>query len=260
MPLSSFFKPFVPILLILLSAFGIALLVSDLWPLDHTPVAADEREGLWRETPWVKVDPATTHYVDSLGRVRIFHGLNVIFKQPPFVPSTEEWDVETSFSAQDAADLRRWGFNLIRLGVLWQGTFPASGASHDPAYIAAVQRIVALCEAEGIYVVMDMHSDVLNREHRAPAHRRRRHHHLKSHGSQCARQAASAATGYPTGRWTTRSRPWASSRRMATFPLPCATRWAIRPEPSPSTSARARPGPRYDLALDLGLNSTVSRP
>ena len=147
------------LLFVLLSAFGIALLLSK---AARARAALDLREGLWRDTPWVKVHPTTTHFVDSLDRMRIFHGLNVFFKQPPVVPSTEEWDVETSFSAQDAVDLRRWGFNLIRLGVLWQGTFPTSGAQHDPGYNAAIQKIVQLCEAEGIYVVLGMHSDVLN--------------------------------------------------------------------------------------------------
>ena len=90
------------LLFVLLSAFGIALLLSK---AARARAALDLREGLWRDTPWVKVHPTTTHFVDSLDRMRIFHGLNVIFKQPPFVPSTEEWDVETSFSAQDAVDL-----------------------------------------------------------------------------------------------------------------------------------------------------------
>ena len=53
-----------------------------------------------------------------------------------------------------------WGFNAIRLGVLWAGTFPARRGAADGAYMASVRQIVKICEAHGIHVVVDMHSDV----------------------------------------------------------------------------------------------------
>lgn len=121
------------------------------------------RAGAEHETPRVRVQPSNGHFVDEHGRTRIFHGLNVVYKQPPFVPTTDGWDPFESFSERDAADLRRWGFNLIRLGVLWAGTYPADEKTADEAYLRAVQRVVQLCEAAGIYVVVDMHSDVLSR-------------------------------------------------------------------------------------------------
>eukprot|EP00965_Chrysotila_dentata_P250261 6209352-Pleurochrysis_carterae.AAC.1 len=114
---------------------------------------------------WIRIDPKTHRFVDEVGRVRIFHGLNVIFKTPPFVPETEKWDWETSFSEQDAADLERWGFNVIRLGVLWSGTFPAQSGSPYPDYMRKIKRIVKHCQNHGIHVIIDFHSDVISRRY-----------------------------------------------------------------------------------------------
>eukprot|EP00929_Paragymnodinium_shiwhaense_P046127 TRINITY_DN23495_c0_g1_i1.p1 TRINITY_DN23495_c0_g1~~TRINITY_DN23495_c0_g1_i1.p1 ORF type:complete len:832 (+),score=141.29 TRINITY_DN23495_c0_g1_i1:100-2595(+) len=112
---------------------------------------------------WIKTDPFSHHFVDELNRTRIFHGVNVVFKQPPFVPDADTWDPFHSFTERDAKDLRHWGFNVIRLGVMWAGTFPANPDAPDPSYMAAVQRIVKLCGAHGLYVIVDMHSDVMSR-------------------------------------------------------------------------------------------------
>ena len=37
----------------------------------------------------ISVDPDRQSLIDSLGRERIFHGSNVVNKQPPFHPKTE---------------------------------------------------------------------------------------------------------------------------------------------------------------------------
>jgi len=112
---------------------------------------------------WIRSDPETSHFIDEHGRVRLFHGLNVVFKTPPHVPDPGDWTAETSFGPADAANLSAWGFNAIRLGVLWAGTFPAQRGVPDPGYMATVKQIVRTCEAHGIHVVLDMHSDVLSR-------------------------------------------------------------------------------------------------
>ena len=105
--------------------------------------------------------------------MRLFHGLNVVFKTAPHLPDAGEWDAETSFGEADAANLSAWGFNAIRLGagssargfamarptpseallptigVLWAGTFPARRGVADPGYIKRVQEIVTVCEEHG---------------------------------------------------------------------------------------------------------------
>lgn len=92
---------------------------------------------------WIQADPSSNHFVDSHGRVRLFHGLNVVFKTPPHIPDPGEWEAETSFGPADAANLSAWGFNAIRLGVLWAGTFPARRDQLDSGYIDKVQPFYA---------------------------------------------------------------------------------------------------------------------
>jgi hypothetical protein len=89
---------------------------------------------------WIGADPSSSHFVDSHGRVRLFHGLNVVFKTPPHLPDPGKWEAETSFGPADAANLSAWGFNAIRLGVLWAGTYPASRGQMDVGYVEQVQH------------------------------------------------------------------------------------------------------------------------
>lgn len=55
-------------------------------------------------------------FVDSDGREVFFHGVNAIVKGPPWIPSTDVWDGETSLTDKDFDDLRSLGLNVIRLG------------------------------------------------------------------------------------------------------------------------------------------------
>ena len=64
---------------------------------------------------------------DADGRERIFHGTNLVEKLTPFVPKTEKFDVQHSFSKEDAEFIADMGYNTIRLGVLWEGFEPNEG-------------------------------------------------------------------------------------------------------------------------------------
>ncbi len=35
----------------------------------------------------IQVDPNTQQFIDEYGRVRIFHGVNVVYKVPPYLPN-----------------------------------------------------------------------------------------------------------------------------------------------------------------------------
>lgn len=65
--------------------------------------------------------------VDDLGRKITFRGPNVVVKIPPYHPVTDKFDVYMSFSEQDMKQLRDWGFNGIRLAVMWTGAEPHEG-------------------------------------------------------------------------------------------------------------------------------------
>lgn len=58
---------------------------------------------------------------DEQNRERIFHGVNVVMKVPPYIPNTRDFNVLNSFTETDMAYLKSWGQNVIRLGVMWPG-------------------------------------------------------------------------------------------------------------------------------------------
>lgn len=92
---------------------------------------------------------------DAQGRVVILHGVNMVYKRPPYAPSA------AGFDAPDAAFLARHGFNTVRLGLIYAGVEPAPG-SYDEAYldqIAATERLLA---DHGIFSQLDFHQDLYN--------------------------------------------------------------------------------------------------
>ncbi|HEU0190606.1 MAG TPA: cellulase family glycosylhydrolase, partial [Mycobacterium sp.] len=87
------------------------------------------------------------------GQVVILHGLNEVYKIPPYEPSA------SGFGADDAAFLAANGFNAVRLGVIWAGVEPQPGVFND-AYLASIAQTVQTLQAHGIHVILDMHQDL----------------------------------------------------------------------------------------------------
>jgi endoglycosylceramidase len=56
-----------------------------------------------------------TWLTDAEGRVVVLHGLNQVYKVPPYEPSAD------GFGDDDAAFLAANGFNAMRVGVIWAG-------------------------------------------------------------------------------------------------------------------------------------------
>ncbi|KAJ3179153.1 hypothetical protein HDU87_003111 [Geranomyces variabilis] len=108
------------------------------------------------------VDTATTQLTDSLNRTRFFHGVNVVYKQPPYYPPFTTFNASTSFSPHDIALLASLNVNLIRLGVHWAGAEPTRG-QYDSTYFDAIRRIVKACAEERIYVLLEFHQDGFSR-------------------------------------------------------------------------------------------------
>jgi endoglycosylceramidase len=67
------------------------------------------------------------------------------------------------FTAEDAAEARRLGFNVLRLPVNWSGLEPKSGEI-STSYLDRVAAIVEVCRKAGIYVLLDMHQDAWSKE------------------------------------------------------------------------------------------------
>jgi endoglycosylceramidase len=92
---------------------------------------------------------------DAKGRVVITHGVNMVYKRPPYDPGS------VGFDSADAQFLAEHGFNSVRLGTIYGAVEPQPG-SYDDAYldrIAAVQRTLA---RQKIFSMLDFHQDLYN--------------------------------------------------------------------------------------------------
>ncbi|MGA7416714.1 MAG: cellulase family glycosylhydrolase [Acidimicrobiales bacterium] len=120
---------------------------------------------------------------DSQGRVVFLRGVNAVYKRAPFElyadPGTP-WN----FTAADAQRMAKLGFNVVRLGLIWEGLEPGTAPPNDPAicsagtprnphqfnaavaaaYLAKVAKTVELLGRYHIYTLLDMHEDVYSSE------------------------------------------------------------------------------------------------
>jgi endoglycosylceramidase len=173
------------------------------------PVAKGLSGGGWREDGLVRA-LGGRYLTDGLGRRLELHGVNLVAKcgggaQPINVPGTpcvgpaqgpklayvlapRARDPARRFTAADARTLAWLGFNVVRLGIVWEGLepgpanvqaddprycaphygprFPSLGSA-DPysaatvrAYLQRTDRIVHLLARANIRVILDMHQDV----------------------------------------------------------------------------------------------------
>ena len=111
----------------------------------------------------ILIDPSNNNFVDGLNRERFFRGLNAVYKKHPYHPSTSAtWDARETMNAQDARQIADWGFNVVRLGVLWAGLEPVQG-TYNHTYLDEIETIVDTLSEEGIFTIIDMHQDLLSR-------------------------------------------------------------------------------------------------
>ncbi len=125
--------------------------------------------------------PGGPYLYDAQGRVVFFHGVDAVYKHPPFelFPAPgKPWN----FSAADASLMARLGFNVVRLGMTWAGLEPGTAPANDPAicargnptsphqfnqavfnrYVSRLRTTVNLLGRFHIYTILDMHQDVYN--------------------------------------------------------------------------------------------------
>ena len=62
----------------------------------------------------LQVDVDRNRVVDTAGRERYFHGVNVVVKGPPWIPVVDRFDPDWSFSVKDMEALQQLGLNGIR--------------------------------------------------------------------------------------------------------------------------------------------------
>ena len=94
-------------------------------------------------------------FTDARGRVVIMHGINMVYKLPPYQPSA------IGFGPDDARFLERNGFNTVRLGLIYGAVEPEPG-SYDRAYVQRVAADPAELAKRGIFTMVDFHQDLYN--------------------------------------------------------------------------------------------------
>ena len=102
--------------------------------------------------PLLPLSTSGTWLTTSAGHAVLLHGLNEVYKIPPYEPAA------SGFSADDAAFLAANGFTVVRLGVIWAAVEPAPGVI-DTAYLDSIGRTVQTLANHGVYSLIDMHQD-----------------------------------------------------------------------------------------------------
>lgn len=108
-----------------------------------------------------RINQSNGRIIDSYGRERIFHGLNVVVKGPPWLPEIDYFDPSVSFTQEDIIILKSLGVNVVRLGVMWPGVESSKGYVNE-TYLELAKQIVTRLSDNGIYTLVEMHQDVLS--------------------------------------------------------------------------------------------------
>ena len=92
----------------------------------------------------------------------MFHGVNVVYKVDPYIPSEGTFDSQNSLNDEDIANLVKWGQNFVRLGVMWESVERERDV-YDDAYLDEIEVLINKLGEAGIYTLVDAHQDVFAR-------------------------------------------------------------------------------------------------
>jgi hypothetical protein len=120
--------------------------------------------------PLTRLDTDRTYLRDGYGRYVMFHGVNVSGStKVPYaldslgVPSYAGKPFPLDVAAERLAQIRRLGFDSIRLLIIWEGLEPTARGSYDQVYLDYLRAIVEMAGAQGLHVLLDMHQDMFSR-------------------------------------------------------------------------------------------------
>src|SRR5688572_5756558 len=112
------------------------------------------------------LDSDGRHFRDAEGRAVILRGINArvagVF-DVTFSDGREAVEEIPPFEAADAARMAELGFNLLRLPINWSAVEPVRG-QYDKTYLDKIARVVDLCRAHGVLVLIDVHQDAWSKE------------------------------------------------------------------------------------------------
>ena len=91
-----------------------------------------------------------------------FHGVNVVSKLPPYLPNrSASGHGDSVLSDDDLKSLHDdWGFNAIRLGVMWVAVEPENNTVNKD-FLQAVRNLTDDFFSYGIYTLIDGHQDLM---------------------------------------------------------------------------------------------------
>ncbi|TNN16846.1 Endoglycoceramidase [Schistosoma japonicum] len=93
-------------------------------------------------------------FTDSRGFIKLFRGFNNVHKHFP-------WYNVNSTNITQLEMFKNWGLNVVRLGVMWSGVKPTISIVNT-TYLDVIENVIDLYADYGIYVILDMHQDVLS--------------------------------------------------------------------------------------------------
>jgi len=112
------------------------------------------------------IDTDGSRLRDADGRTVLLRGVNArvdgVF-DVNFTDGRAPREIIPTFGADDVAQLRASGFNLIRLPINWSAIEPTQGA-YDTGYLDRVAAVVETCRGSGVYVLLDFHEDGWSKE------------------------------------------------------------------------------------------------
>lgn len=96
------------------------------------------------------IEPEREWFFDAQGRVALYHGVQIIQQRDPYI----SWHTEADYDR-----LVEWGFNSIRLGIVWAAVEPEPGV-YNETFLEQLDERIAWCRERGIAVILDMHQDL----------------------------------------------------------------------------------------------------
>ncbi len=108
-----------------------------------------------RAAPALPLGHSGRWLTDARGRVVVVHGINMVYKLPPYDPAV------TGFGDDDAKFLASIGFNAVRVGVIWKAVEPTPG-HYNGAYLRQIAGTVATLARHGVLSLLDFHQDLYN--------------------------------------------------------------------------------------------------
>lgn len=94
--------------------------------------------------------------MDQANRTVIFHGVNVVYKVAPYIPQRDVFDAQLSLTDAEIDQLVGWGFNFVRLGVMWEAVERTPDA-YNSTYLDQVEGLINRLGQKGIYTLVDAH-------------------------------------------------------------------------------------------------------